>query len=220
MRRTAAAAVLAVFVIFAAVVAAPFATKKRDYPASIPQASPLFFTSVVKLRPGSEACFADAVVEEHSEEVRFRVGTVRRPGAPLRVRIDGPGYSQRLRVRGGYPDNLLHALPVEPPERATPVRICIANEGGSRMDLYGAADRTRSRSHVRVDARPVGTNVVIGFWEREDRSILERFPQTLERMSVMRAGVVGQWLLWPLTILLLVGLPGSLAWGLARSLRD
>jgi len=220
MRSLGAAAVLAVFAAFAIAAAVPFATKKRDYPASIPQASPLFFTSVVKLRPGSEACFANAVMEERSEEMRFRVGTVRRSGAPLRVSIDGPGYSQRLRVPGGYPDNLLHTLPVDPPARATPVRICIANDGRTRMDLYGAADRTRSRSRVRVDGRPVRPNVVIGFWERRDRSILERFPQTVERMAVMRAGVVGEWLIWPLAVLLVLGVPVALTWGYARSLRD
>ena len=220
MPRAGASVVLVVLGVLGVVAAVPFLTKARDYPASIPQASPLFFTSVVQLRPGSEACFRDAVVEEHSEELRFRVGTVRRPGEPLAVRIDGNGYSQRLRVPGGYQDNLLHALAVDPPARATAVRICIENEGAHRMDLYGAADRTRSRSRVLVDGRRVRPNVVIGFWERSDRSILERLPVTIERMTVMRAGVVGEWMLWPLALLFVLGLPLALAWGLARSLRD
>lgn len=219
MRSGGPIAAVAVLLAFALAGGIPFLAKERDYPASIPQASPLFFTSVVELRRGAEACVPDAVMEEHSEEIRFRVGTIRRPGEPLLVRITGPGYSQRLEVERGYPDNLLHALPVEPPPRAIPVRICIRNLGRHQMDLYGAADRTRSRSATSVDGR-AAPNMVVGFWEREERSILERFPETIERMTVLRAGVIGEWLLWPLTALFVLGLPAVLVWGLARSLRD
>ena len=211
---------LAVIVLFAALVAVPFATKERDYPASIPQPSPLDFTSLVRLPPGAEACLGDAVVEEHSEQVRFRVGTLRRPGTPLTVTIDGEGYSQRMRIPGGYPDNLLHAVPIAPPARATPVRICIANEGARRVDLYGAADDTRGRSRTEVDGRLVAANVVIGFWEREPRSIVERVPATAERIPVFRAAVVGEWLVWLLIPLFVIGVPVAALWGLRRSLRD
>lgn len=220
MRRAGAVAAAAVLAAFAIAVAIPFATEEREYPAAIPQASPLYFTSVVKVKAGSEACFRDAVIEPHSEEARFRVGTVRRPGAPLVVRIRGAGYSETVRVRGGYADNTELRLPVEPPARATPVRVCIENLGPDEMHYYAAGDRTRSRSRAYVDGRPNRSAVVFSFWEREKRSIAGRFPVTIERMTVFRPAFVGEWLLWPLAILFALGIPAAVVWGYARSLGD
>ena len=218
MRRAGAIAAAAPVALFAIAAAVPFATEKREYPAAIPQASPLYFTSVVKVRAGSEACFRDAVIEPRSEQARFRVGTVRRPGAPLVVRMRGAGYAETVRVRGGYADNTELRLPVTPPARATPVRVCIENLGPDEMHFYAADDRTRSRSTVEVDGRPRRPAIVFSFWERERRSIAERFPLTLERMSVFRAAGVGEWLLWPLALLFVVGIPVAVVWGYARSL--
>lgn len=218
--RSAVAATTVVLVLFTALVAVPFLTDKRDYPASIPQASPLYFTSVVPVAPRSQACFRDAVIEEHSEEARFRVGTVRRAGAPLRMSILGPGYSFAARIQGGYQDNELLAVPVDPPTRPTPVRVCIRNDGRTRMDLYAAGDSTRSRSHVELDGRRLERAIQFSFWERQPRSIAERFPETIERMTVFRPGWVGEWLLWPLAALLVAGMPAVAVWGLWRSFRE
>jgi len=218
-RRTGPAALAAVLVVFTVVAAIPWTTERRDYPASIPQATPLFFTSVVRLAPGAEACFNHAVIEPRSEEARFRVGTIRRAGAPLLLRMDGPGYRSRSRIPGGYADNTLLEVPVTPPARATPVRVCIRNGGRTRMDLYGAADRTRSRSRTRVDGRLVRPNVAFGFWERRERTLADRLPETVERMTVMRAALIGEWLVWPLLLLGLVGVPIGLVWGFRTAIR-
>ena len=218
MRRAGVLAAVLVVAAFAMAVALPFATDEREYPAQIPQASPLYFTSVVKVKAGSQVCFGDAVIEPRSEQVRFRVGTVRKPGAPLVVTMRGNGYAQTIRVPGGYADNTELRLPVRPPSTATPVDACILNRGPDEMHFYAAGDRTRSRSTAYVDARRTRYSVVFSFWERDGRSIAERFPLTIERMTVFRPAVVVEPFLWLLAALFVLGLPAAVVWGYARSL--
>ena len=215
----AAVVVCAVLVAaFAVLVAVPELTAKREYPASVPQPQPLFFTSLVKVPPGESACFGDAVMEAHSEEARVQVGTLGRRGIPLELRIQGPGYSHRARV-SRYRDNDVLRIPVRRPPRSIPVRVCIENKGRHRFDLYGAEDRTKSRSEAEVGGDSVSPGIVFSFWERTPRSLLDRFPQTIERMTTFRPPFVGEWLLWPLAVLFALGVPVAVLWGFARSLR-
>ena len=213
------AAAAGVFAALVVALGASYLGRDRDYPAQVVQPTPLFRTDVVPLRPGSEACFGDAVIEPHAREARFRVGTLLRPGAPLELRIAGRGYRHRARIAGGFADNALLEVPVRPPARATPVRVCIANRGERRMDLYGAADRTRGRTRAYVDGKLVRPNVAFGFWEAERRSIWERLPQTAERITAFRPGWVATGLVWALAALFVAGVPALVLWGLARSLR-
>lgn len=197
----------------------PALREKREYPAAIPQPSPLFFTALVPVRPGQSACFADAVMDERSEEARFQVGTRLRPGIPLELTIRGRGYAHRARVER-YRDNDLIRVPVPRPASSIPVRVCIENAGRHRFDLYAAADRTRSRSLTRVDGTTADSAVVFSFWERTPRSMWERLPATFDRIATFRPGFVEPWLLWGLAVLFGVGVPVAVAAAFARSLRD
>lgn len=218
MARAAVGLMVAIVVAAAVLAGRPFFTDERDYPASIPQPTPLFSTTVIPVRPGERACFRDAVIEERSEEARFKVGTRLRPGIPLRLAIRGPGYSYRATVTG-YRDNDVVRVPVRRPRRALPVQVCIANAGRRVADLYSAADRTRSRSVASVGGKNMRAGVVFSFWERTPRSIGERLPVTMERISAFRPGFVGPWLLWPLAVLFAIGVPVAVIAGFARSLR-
>lgn len=219
MARAATAILVLIVVAGAVFVARPTLAEPREYPASIPQPSPLFFTALIPVQAGQSACFADAVMDERSEEARFRVGTLKRPGIPLELTITGYGYSHRARVER-YRDNDVIRVPVPRPPRALPVRVCIANKGRHRFDLYGAADRTWSRSRATVGGKRAVGGVVFSFWERTPRTMWERLPATMERISAFRPGFVGPWLLWPLALLFAVGVPVAVAIGLARSLRE
>ena len=88
------------------------------------------------------------------------------------------------------------------------------------MSLAAVRDRRRSRSIVLLDGVQYGASFVIQFAEREPVSILERLPESLSRMSVLRPAVVSETPLWILLVLLVAGVPTVALWAFARSLRD
>src|SRR4051794_19850768 len=125
MRRWLALGTFATVVVAGLVFALiPGLTRERGYPASIPSPPALDRSEVVRIPPHKAACFENAVMEEHSEQARFQVGLARVPPQPLELGIDGPGVHQRIRVPPTYVDNTTVVVPVTPPKRATPVRVC------------------------------------------------------------------------------------------------
>jgi hypothetical protein len=162
----------------------------------------------------------DAVLDTRSEEARFRVGTYFGPPVPLDLTIAGGAYTEHREVPATYRDSEVIRVPIEPPARETAVSICIRNRGDRRVALYGAADRTNSRSQVRVDGRPVTPDFGIVFYEREPASILERMPTALQRATVFRGPLTAD-LLWVAIVLIVVGTPLgvllALYWSLSES---
>jgi hypothetical protein len=196
----------------------PWLTRERDIPAAVPSPRALREVDFVNVERGREACAPDVGLDERSREARMVVGTFGRPGPAFRLLIEGDGYRSVTRVRGGYADNLTHMLPVRPTERAALVRVCVRNEGRSRLALAASSDSTRSRSIAVVGSRPVGRSYWLSFHERSEHSILGRLPDTVERMTAFRPGVVGGWLLWPLGLLALAGVPLGVLWAWRRGL--
>jgi hypothetical protein len=223
MRRTALLAVLAgVAVIVVAAIAwwKPFMTDARGYPASIPQPSPLYTIPFVDLKAGSQVCFDPAVIDTHSELAVFRVNTFKRAGGPIALTIDGPGYHEAARAPGGYPDNEILHVPVQPPPHDLAVRICLKNEGARKIALFGADDQTKAPFKVSVDGVDSGVAVQFAFYERKPVSILDRLPTSFSRMQVFRPGFMGPWLFWPLAVICVLGLPAGALWALYRSIAD
>lgn len=215
------AAGLAVLLAGAIWIVAPFLVRERDYAASIPQPYPLVTTPLVVLGADDRVCMGSAVIDEHSEEARFRIGTYGKPGSAIVLDIRGVGYRERVRIPGrAYTDNTLVEAPVDPPARATEVRICLRNAGPRRIALYASDDRTRSRSDAFVNGEPSAAVPDFAFYEREPRTLLERLPLALDRMDTFRPGLIGPWLLWPLAALFVLGVPAALLWAFASSVRE
>jgi hypothetical protein len=214
-----AVAVVAVVLAGALIWWQPAFSRDRDYPASIPQPTPLFSTPVIELTAGQRACFGDAVMDTHSEEARFRIGTRRRAGEPLLLAIDGPGYRVRRRVAGGFPDNALLEVAVPAPPEAIAVRVCLRNLGRRRAAIYAASDRTEAPYVTRVDGAAVDSDPQFAFFEQRPVSIAERLPTIVQRLGAFRPGFLGGWLFWPLLALTVAGVPLLVAGALAASLR-
>jgi hypothetical protein len=88
-------------------------------------------------------------------------------------------------------------------------------------------DRSRSRSTITVNGAPVGgayegytsgVGFVLTFYERRPASILSRLPVSVQRMTVLRPGVVAPASLWLLLALFVVGVPAITVWAFARAL--
>ena len=220
MRRAgliAALAGLAAVVAGAVVWWSPWLTRERDYPASIPQPSPLYSTPVIQLRHGQQTCFGPAVMDTRSEQARFRVGTFFRSGQPLTMSISGPGYRVVRHVPGTYADNDLLSVTVPAPRADFAARVCLRNDGRRRVAIYAADDRTKAPYETRVDGRIVTANPQFAFFERRPASIEDRLPTIVRRMEVFRPGFMGPWLFWPLFVLMAAGVPLLALGALARA---
>lgn len=214
IRRAAIAAYAIALVVFGAF-ALPFVTHKRDQPAAVPDPPPLKRVALDVVPPGASICISDIAIEQRSEQARFQVGTFGKPGPPLDVVVTGAGYRAGAHVRGGYADNVVQALAIRPPSTDQLVRVCVRNRGNDKIALYAANDSARSRARVDVDGKPLRATPALSFYEASDRSIAQRIPVTVERMSTFRGPLGHEWLVWLVLVAFVVVLPlgiGAVLW--------
>ena len=218
MRRAALITYVVALAIFG-VFAIPFLTRERDQPAAVPNPPALKRIALDQVHSGGTICISDIAIEQHSQIARFQVGTFGRPGPPLDLVITGPGYRAAAHARGGYADNATQSLPVVPPRDDVLVRACIHNRGSDKIALYAANDSARSRAQVTIDGRPVRATPALAFYEARDRSIGERVPVTVERISTFRGPLGHEWFVWLVLILFVAGLPLGIGYVLWRDWR-
>ena len=111
-------------------------------------------------------------------------------------------------------------MPVRPPPRSLTATVCVRNRGGRAVSLAAVVDRRRSRSAVYVNGVPSQPGFVLQFAERRPVSILERLPDSIQRMSVLRPAAVTSLSLWPLLALFVAGIPIAVLWAFARAVRE
>ena len=215
-----AAGVVIALAIFAVAVVAPWASRDAVRPASVPSPPPLLELGLVPVAPGEIACIRPVVIDEHSARATFGITTYGKPGPPVRVRLRGRGYRQTGRIAGGYADNLGHQVEIAPPRSAVAAEACFRNAGRSPLALFGTArHRPNSRSRSRVEERPVNSDIALAFFERGPRSLVDRLPDTVERVTAFRPALVGPWLVWALLALVLLGVPAAAAWAVSAAAR-
>ena len=196
----------------------PWLTRSRELPAGVPSPAALFSVELVRLGPAQTACSPNVALDPRGSRARLQVRTFGRPGAPLRLTLQGVGYRSASTIPGGYGDGSTVVASLRAPDRATLVRSCVENLGTRRVALMASADRTRSRSVTSVEGRSTGKSAWLSFYEARRHSLLARASATIERIATFRPGIVGPWLLWPLAALVLVGIPAGTVWAWQRSL--
>lgn len=212
MRRATVAVTAGVIVLGAVLWLLPGLTRDHVYPAEIPSPAAISTTSLVELPAGGRACWRYAVAERHAGRAVIKVSTAGHAGQPLRLSMTGPGYASRSAIRGGYRDDQQLTFSIARPPRDVVVLTCLRNAGRRAVGLYASRDRTRSRSLAVVDGRPTGASVWFALYEGRPASLLDRAGATVSRMSAFRAGIVGPWLLWPLALLFVLGVPALVVW--------
>jgi hypothetical protein len=220
MRRAAVAGALVVLLLGALFIVRPFVAAPREQPAEIVSPASLDKTDAVELAPGHAVCFANAVMEHHSEQIRFTIGAATNGTPPIDVRIQGAGYDYTAKVPASVQQVQTVQASVMSVPVDTPVRVCFQDRGDKPVSLFASSDRTRSRSVAEVDGTPTGKSVWFGFYEPAPRAITERLPATIDRMTVFRPGYVTPGVLWVLAVLLIVGVPVGVVWAYQRGLRD
>jgi hypothetical protein len=218
MRRWGTAALVLVLAAGAIAWVAPWLTKDRSTPASVPSPRALERVETVPIPPRRSACVPYAAMDTRSARARLTMVTRGGPAPPLTLTLDGPGYRAERRVASGYGDNEDVSVAVPAPRRAVLVRVCVRNDGAKVVRLAASDDRTKSRSLAVVAGRRVDKSPWLAFDEARSHSVLDRLPATMQRMSTFRPGIVGPWLFWPLALLVLAGIPLGVVWAYSRTL--
>jgi hypothetical protein len=204
--------------LLAAVLFLPSLLRERDLVASTPSPRPLFNVTPITVAPGPPLCLNRVTIPHDARQVRFQVITGGRPGPPLRVTLSADAYAQRASVAAGYADETTLSPAIAPPPQTRLGRVCITNGGTAPIALTGSGEeRTQSRPEGTIDGRPVAGDAYLAFYEARTGSALSQTRGIIARMGAFRPGVVGPWLLWPLLVLVLVGVPGGLVWALHRA---
>jgi hypothetical protein len=145
------------------------------------------------------------------DRVALSVGTFQRAGAPLELTVsDERGRPvARGALPGGYPDIAqapVHRVRLDRSVGAQRIVVCVGNQGGERVALYGNSDAAARSSSAFKDGRAIKVDLSLEF-ERGSRSVASELPQLLDRAALFRAPWLGAWAYWILAVALVLGAP-------------
>jgi hypothetical protein len=210
-----------VLLIAAVAIGRPYLTKQRAYRASIPQPPSVIAVTLRLMKPGQTVCLHNVVMDTHSERALFQVETYGTPTVPLRFALNGDGYRATVKVpASAYKNEGIVNVPVPAPHRDVFVRACVTNAGRRPAALFGTTSAEPGPVYATVDGVPVEPNWWLAFYEAKPTSIAHRLPTIVSRMGIFRPPFIGGWLLWPLGVLFVLGVPAAILVAYARALDD
>ena len=210
----------ALVLVIAAALFAPFVVRERELVAATPSPRPLFDVTFIEVPAGGRLCASDVTIPREARRLRFQVRTFGRPGPPLRVSLRAPGYAAVTEVAAGYPDLATLAAPVRPPARERLGSVCIEQRGDEEIAFTGTIEtRTVSRPRGTVNGKPIVADAYLAFYEDREASALSRLGAIIDRAAAFRPGIVGGWLLWPLLVLVVVGVPTGVLAAVSKAAR-
>jgi hypothetical protein len=217
MRRRALAALLGTCLAGAAAVAIAGAADERTlaFTQDIRAARP-----VAVVAPGRAACQWGIDSEARFEVVQLLIGTYGRPGPRLRVTVRDNVTGRAMaegRLAAGAADNKSASVRLRPSVPDGPrVGVCVANDGPSRVALYGGPPGDVPTSYAFVGNRPADGDIRMIFYRAEPRSALALVPDMVGRAALFRPAPVGAWTFWILLAGMAIGVPLLLGAALRR----
>jgi hypothetical protein len=176
------------------------------------------------LRPGQRACQERIDVPEEFNAVELQVGTYRRAGPRLDVSVHEGGAGGPVLGEGslapGYPDVSRPRIEVGSIPAGGRVAVCIENAGDRRVALYGNAGIAAPSSTLRVRGRTVDNDLTLVFHTDGKRSLLGELPDMFQRAALFKAGWVGAWTFWLLTLAVVGLVPLAVAFAVRSLGRD
>jgi hypothetical protein len=199
----------------------PWLTEQRQITSSVPVPPPLFTISPVRLDPGRQACTDTVALDERSGVAAIRTA----PGAAGSPRLTFTARSGAYRAQGAFRaglgphGDLLEAAFAAPPG-ARSATVCVRNAGSRPVALVGTEEpRTATQSTTTID-RVTQPDLSMTIYEPGTKSLLAAAPQVLDRAALYKAGFLRGWMLVPLALLVVVGVPLGMLWALGRALRE
>jgi hypothetical protein len=197
-----------------------FLLADRDLVAATPSPRAMFKISLIEVPPSRPACISGVTIPADARQIRFQVGTYGAPGPALDVQLRAAGYSGRVQVSAGYADDALVVEAMPPPRHDVLGTVCVRHDGARPIALVGTTEeRTQSRPVDTVGGRAVAPDAYLAFYEGRSASALSQTGRIVDRMSAFRPGIVGPWLLWPVLVLTLFGVPLGVLWVALRAVR-
>jgi hypothetical protein len=218
MRRLAAALVLVVFVIGALLWYRPFLTEQRIVRASTPSLDGIWYRAEVKLPGRTKACIRPVPLDPNVREVQMLLDTRGNPAPTIDLTITGPGGYRATGRFAGYPPSgasIVVARLSQAPPQAADGQLCLHNTGRRAIGLVGTSEpESVTLPATYVGHKPPGeVDPAITFFSGKKRSLVQQAGTILDRGAVFTGAVPG-WLMWPLALLFVLGLPLGAAWAL------
>jgi hypothetical protein len=214
--------VLATFAIGVLWFYVPHLTEDHPNVLSTPSLAGFQSTKEVLVRGGQQACISPVPLEPALRTVRMVLHARGTQSSTLELELRAPGYRGTGRF-AGYPVGGIVSVdaPVSPaPPRNADGTLCLRNVGRRAVGLVGTDEPlSTTLPATAIDGKPAGNvDPTITFLGGPPQSIISRAGTVLGRASDLTGGFVPLWLLWPLTIALVLGAPLAVAWALYSSL--
>jgi hypothetical protein len=219
-RRTAAIVAAVVIVIGAGVRLIPHLTAKHPVVASTPSLQGQQSVKEVKLARGQRACIAPLPLDSDVREVQMVLHARGSTPTPVAIDLTADGYTGTARFDGYQvgPSTLVTARLDRAPTRSSDGTLCLRNLGRHSVGLVGTDEpNSLGLPATRVDDKPVGElDPAVTFLAGEQRSMLQRASTIFDRAAGF-TGVVPGALMWPLALLVLLGIPIAVVTALYRA---
>jgi len=200
----------------------PYVELRRLPLTSSPGLQPLFGRADVTLNARRRLCIAPVALDTDTDLAQFEVTSPKRP-QPLLVRATGPGYRSSAIVRD-YPADTLTPVfgTLTPPRRDIVGTVCITNRGRAAIALLGTNEpRSLTTPNPTVGGRTLtNQDVTLDLYSSHPQSIASRLGTILHRASAFTGDLAPVWLLWPIAVLVMIGIPAAIVAGFAASLRE
>lgn len=192
---------------------------------------------IARLSPDQRVCQRPLIALDEIAAVRFNPATLGGPTAIL-VEITDAGGARVLargRVAEGFDQQAGVVARLDRPVPAGQrIGVCFRNRGPGGLDVYGDDGVTSqcvlapdsipcvyrlphpisSTSSLFIDGRPAPGTVAATFLRAQPETVLAQVSEIFDRASTFRPGFVTPALWWALVVLLLVGGPAAVLWGL------
>jgi hypothetical protein len=218
------AATAAAFAVLALAIFGPALLRGREAVATTATPEPISDATPIRLAPGQRVCTADITLTPRGAVAGLKLVDEVHGAAPrIAVTVRGPGYAAGpvIAASSGPQGRDLRARLRPAPPRELFGELCAENAGSSATALIGTREaRTLSRARTRAEGRETATDLSLTFFEAERRSLLALWPVVVEKLAVLRGFLGHGWLLWPLTLLVVLGVPAAVLSALHRALRE
>ncbi len=220
MRRAAIAGVvsaLGVFLLLFLFKGLPYLQDGREAIDATPTVLPSADLAPVTVRPGQQACVSGITYGPQSRYVLVEVRSGGHPSPPIVVRASAPGYAATALHPGGIADNGLLIVPIRPASHAVGGgTLCLRNAGRVAIDFFGVPPgRSSSPSVTTVAGKPVTADLGVTLLASPNASIGSRLGDVFDHVAAFRP--VTGWEVWILALLVVLGVPGGIAFALWRS---
>jgi hypothetical protein len=209
---------LAAFVVVAAVLWIPWATKSRVVIASTPVPAPLFGITPAPLAGGATACMQGVTFDPQTEIGEIGFNTKGKPGPRLAITASAPGYRATSQIRAGDVNNPSARFEIAAPTKSVIGKLCIRNTGKQEISLNGTTEfRTMGRPVLYVNGQQQQVDPTLIFYARGRGSYLSRAGQILRHAAIFTPPFLSRWLLALIGLVALAGVPLAIAVALKKS---